>query len=131
MADRFYEQGKRYLTTSADFKAYGAFKKASRHNPDHQQALAELKELGVMLSRKLHEKATAAFYQEEEDVDQAICLWDQVLKIDPGNRLARAERDRADLADCNVKKLFAEEALCGQRDCTPWIPVSLLADNGP
>ena len=129
LADRLFADGKRYLETSAHLKAYWAFKQAYRHNPDHQQAQEKLGELGPMLSQNLHEKATAVFYQEEEDVDQAICLWEQVLQIDPQNRLARAERDRADLADCNVKTMFGEEALCGQRDCTPWVPADQFAEN--
>ncbi len=129
LADRLFADGTRYLETSAHLKAYWAFKQAFRHNPDHRQAQEKLGELGPMLSRDLHAKATSVFYQEEEDVDQAICLWEQVLKIDPENRLARAERDRADLADCNVKKLFGEAALCGQRDCTPWVPADLFAEN--
>ena len=129
MADQLFAEGNRYLQTSAHLKAFWAFKRASQRNPGHQGAQTKIAELGPRLSKDLHQKATAAFYQEAEDVDQAICLWDQLLKIDPDNVLARAERERADRADCNVKKLFQEEGLCGKRDCAPWIPADLLADN--
>ena len=129
LAEKFFAEGNHYLQTSAHLQAFWAFKRAAQRNPKHQEAKRKITELGPMLSKDMHEKATAAFYQEEEDVDQAICLWDQVLKIDPENRLVRAERDRADLADCNVKKLFQEEGLCGRRDCSSWVPADLLADN--
>ena len=73
--------------------AYIAYADLAEHYPGDAEAVKRRDASRTVLLRKLDREATTAF--QRQDLDLAIAKWDRMLEIDPNNRKARLERERA------------------------------------
>ena len=73
--------------------AYAAYNEVLQRSPSHPDATKRRDTIRTGLVRTYDREATQAF--QRQNLDLAIEKWDRVLEIDPSNRKARLERDRA------------------------------------
>ena len=73
--------------------AYLVYVDALQRSPGHAEATRRRDAARTNLVRTLDREATQAF--QRQNLDLAIVKWDRVLELDPANRKARLERDRA------------------------------------
>ena len=73
--------------------AYLVYVDALQRAPGHGEATKRRDAARTNLVRTLDREATQAF--QRQNLDLAIAKWDRVLELDPANRKARLERDRA------------------------------------
>jgi tetratricopeptide (TPR) repeat protein len=73
--------------------AYLVYVDALQRAPGNAEATKRRDATRTNLIRTLDREATQAF--QRQNLDLAIAKWDRVLEIDPANRKARLERDRA------------------------------------
>ena len=73
--------------------AYLVYVDALQRSPGHAEATKRRDAARANLVRTLDREATQAF--QRQNLDLAIAKWDRVLELDPANRKARLERDRA------------------------------------
>ena len=73
--------------------AYFAYTDLAQRYPASAEAAKRRDASRAALLRALDREATTAF--QRQNLDLAIAKWDRVLEIDPGNRKARLERERA------------------------------------
>jgi len=73
--------------------AYFAYTDLAQRYPASAEAAKRRDASRAKLLRALDREATTAF--QRQNLDLAIAKWERVLEIDPGNRKARLERERA------------------------------------
>ena len=73
--------------------AYLVYVDAVQHSPGHADATKRRDAARGKLVSAYDREATQAF--QRQNLDLAIAKWDKVLELDPANRKARLERDRA------------------------------------
>ena len=73
--------------------AYLVYGDALQRAPGHAEATRRRDAVRANLVRVYDREATQAF--QRQNLDLAIAKWDRVLEMDPANRKARLERDRA------------------------------------
>ena len=73
--------------------AYFAYTDLAQRYPASAEAAKRRDASRAALLRSLDREATTAF--QRQNLDLAIAKWERVLEIDPGNRKARLERERA------------------------------------
>jgi len=73
--------------------AYIAYADLAQRYPANAEAAQRRDASRAALLRKLDRDATTAF--QRQNLDLAIAKWDHILEIDPGNKKARLERERA------------------------------------
>jgi LysM repeat protein len=73
--------------------AYFAYTDLAQRYPASTEAAKRRDASRAALLRALDREATTAF--QRQNLDLAIAKWERVLEIDPGNRKARLERERA------------------------------------
>jgi len=83
--------------------AYAAYADAATRFPSSQDAVKKRDASKAALVRALDREASVAF--QRQNLDLAITKWDRVLELDPNNRKARLERERA----LDLKKRLAEK----------------------
>ncbi len=83
--------------------AYAAYADAAARFPSSQDAAKKRDAAKVALVRSLDREASVAF--QRQNLDLAIAKWERVLELDPNNRKARLERERA----LDLKKRLAEK----------------------
>lgn len=83
--------------------AYAAYADAAARFPSSQDAAKKRDASKAALVRSLDREASVAF--QRQNLDLAIAKWDRVLELDPNNRKARLERERA----LDLKKRLAEK----------------------
>lgn len=83
--------------------AYGAFSEAAQKDPGNRDAMMQRDGLRKALVRRYEREAAEAF--QRQNLDVAIAKWDRVLELDPANRKARLERERA----LDLEKKLAEK----------------------
>ena len=89
--------------------AYAAYSEVLQRAPANPDATKRRDAVRTSLVRTYDREATQAF--QRQNLDLAIEKWDRVLEIDPANRKARLERDRAaDLKKRMQAKFGTKEA---------------------
>ena len=83
--------------------ALAAYTDAAARNPGNAEAAKKRDATRATLIRKLDREASQAF--QRQNLDLAIAKWDRVLELDPANRKARLERERA----LDLKKRMADK----------------------
>jgi len=73
--------------------AYFAYTDLAQRYPASAEAAKRRDTTRATFLRQLDREATTAF--QRQNLDLAIAKWDRMLEIDPGNRKARLERERA------------------------------------
>jgi LysM repeat protein len=73
--------------------AYFAYTDLAQRYPASAEAAKRRDASRATFLRQLDREATTAF--QRQNLDLAIAKWDRMLEIDPGNRKARLERERA------------------------------------
>ena len=73
--------------------AYATLDEAVPRYPDSEALVKQRDAVRTALIRSLDREATQAF--QRQNLDLAIAKWDRVLELDPANRKARLERERA------------------------------------
>ena len=73
--------------------AYATLDEAVPRYPDSEPLVRQRDAVRIALIRSLDREATQAF--QRQNLDLAIAKWDRVLQLDPANRKARLERERA------------------------------------
>ena len=73
--------------------AYAAYADAAQRYPASAEAGKRRDAARANLVRALDREASQAF--QRQNLDLAIAKWDRVLEVDPGNKKARLERERA------------------------------------
>ena len=73
--------------------AYLVYADVLQRSPNHADATKRRDAVRTKLVAQYDREATQAF--QRQNLDLAIAKWDRVLEIDPANRKARLERDRA------------------------------------
>jgi tetratricopeptide (TPR) repeat protein len=73
--------------------AYATLDEAVPRYPDSEALVKQRDAVRTALIRSLDREATQAF--QRQNLDLAIAKWDRVLQLDPANRKARLERERA------------------------------------
>lgn len=73
--------------------AYLVYADALARAPGHAEATKRRDAARLSLVRSYDREATQAF--QRQNLDLAIAKWDRILEIDPANRKARLERERA------------------------------------
>ena len=73
--------------------AYFAYTDLAQRYPASAEAAKRRDASRAAFLRQLDREATTAF--QRQNLDLAIAKWDRMLEIDPGNRKARLERERA------------------------------------
>jgi LysM repeat protein len=73
--------------------AYAAYTDVAQRHPGSAEASQRRDASRAALLRSLDREATTAF--QRQNLELAIAKWDRVLEIDPANRKARLERERA------------------------------------
>lgn len=73
--------------------AYAAYSEAAQRHPASAEAAKRRDAARANLVRALDREASQAF--QRQNLDLAIAKWDRVLEVDPGNKKARLERERA------------------------------------
>jgi tetratricopeptide (TPR) repeat protein len=80
-----------------------AYTDAAARNPGNAEAAKKRDATRATLIRTLDREASQAF--QRQNLDLAITKWDRVLELDPANRKARLERERA----LDLKKRMADK----------------------
>ena len=89
--------------------AYAAYSEVLQRSPGNTDATKRRDSIRTGLVRTYDREATQAF--QRQNLDLAIEKWDRVLELDPANRKARLERDRAaDLKKRMQAKFGGKEA---------------------
>ncbi|MGH8699602.1 MAG: LysM peptidoglycan-binding domain-containing protein [Burkholderiales bacterium] len=83
--------------------AYMAFVDAAQRAPGNAEAVKRRDASKVALVQRYDREATQAF--QRQNLDLAISKWDRIIEIDPANRKARLERERA----LDLKRRLAEK----------------------
>lgn len=83
--------------------AYATYSDAAARFPTSQDAIKKRDATRANLIRSLDREASVAF--QRQNLDLAIAKWDRILELDPNNRKARLERERAQ----DLKKRMAEK----------------------
>ncbi len=92
------------LQRSGDLEgAYATFVEAAQRAPSNAEAVRRRDAAKVALVQRYDREATQAF--QRQNLDLAISKWDRILEIDPANRKARLERERAQ----DLKRRLAEK----------------------
>ncbi len=73
--------------------AYAAYADVAQRHPANAEAAKRRDASRASLVRALDREASQAF--QRQNLDLAIAKWDRVLEVDPANRKARLERERA------------------------------------
>ena len=73
--------------------AYATLDEAVPRYPDSEALVKQRDAVRTALIRSLDREATQAF--QRQNLELAIAKWDRVLQLDPANRKARLERERA------------------------------------
>lgn len=93
--------------------AYAAYADVAARFPTSQDAAKKRDATKTALVRSLDREASVAF--QRQNLDLAITKWDRVLELDPNNRKARLERERA----LDLKKRLAEKFGGGTTPAAP------------
>jgi len=101
-ADLLFEQGMAEIRAGEHLAAYESFNQALVYRPDHVGANEQLAVAKQELIGEYLVGAAARF--REQELDEAIDLWDKVLELDPDNAVARSRRSTA----LKVKKRLEE-----------------------
>jgi tetratricopeptide (TPR) repeat protein len=88
--------------------AYAAYVEVAQRYPGSAEAVKRRDASKASLVRALDREASQAF--QRQNLDLAIAKWDRVLEIDPGNKKARLERERALDLKRKVEKKFGTPA---------------------
>jgi hypothetical protein len=83
--------------------AYATYVDVVARYPSNSEAVKKRDTTKVSLIRTLDREASQAF--QRQNLDLAISKWDRILELDPNNRKARLERERA----LDLKKRMAEK----------------------
>jgi lipoprotein NlpI len=73
--------------------AYNAFAEAAQRDPGNRDAMMQRDGARQAMIRRYDREAAQAF--QRQNLDLAIAKWDHILELDPGNRKAKLERERA------------------------------------
>jgi tetratricopeptide (TPR) repeat protein len=84
--------------------AYAAYVEIVQRYPTHAEATKRRDAARGNLVRALDREASQAF--QRQNLDLAIAKWDRVLEIDPNNKKARLERERAMDLKRKIEKKF-------------------------
>lgn len=106
-AEEHYQSGKDYLAAGDLEKSYDAFSQALALYPDYQDAKEQLETLRSALIASLHKKAMTKY--REQQLDQAIELWNKILKIDPSHLNAQVYRSQAQDLKMRIEKFEQKE----------------------
>jgi len=101
-ADRSCQDGSSLLAAGDKDRAYDAFLQCWKADAANQQARAQVESLRPELVR-IHDRAAREAFRKQ-DLDTSIKEWDRVIQLDPGNDVARLERQRS----IELKKHFEE-----------------------
>lgn len=94
----------RELEAKGNFEgAYAAINDAAARFPGNEAVAKQRDATRAALLRSLDREATQAF--QRQNLDLAIAKWDRMLEVDPANRKARLERERA----ADLKKRMTEK----------------------
>ncbi len=94
----------RELEAKGNFEgAYAAMNDAVARFPGNDAVVKQRDATRAALLRNLDREATQAF--QRQNLDLAIAKWDRILEVDPANRKARLERERA----ADLKKRMTEK----------------------
>jgi tetratricopeptide (TPR) repeat protein len=94
----------RELETKGNLEgAYASINEAVARFPGNETVQKQRDSTRAALLRSLDREATQAF--QRQNLDLAIAKWDRILEIDPANRKARLERERAQ----DLKKRMTEK----------------------
>jgi tetratricopeptide (TPR) repeat protein len=88
--------------------AYAAYVDVAQRYPGNAEAAKRRDASKTNLVRALDREASQAF--QRQNLDLAIAKWDRVLEIDPNNKKARLERERALDLKRKVEKKFGAPA---------------------
>ena len=83
--------------------AYATYVDVVARYPSNADALKKREATKTSLIRTLDREASQAF--QRQNLDLAIAKWDRILELDPNNRKARLERERA----LDLKKRMADK----------------------
>ena len=83
--------------------AYATYVDVVARYPSNAEAVKKRDATKVSLIRTLDRDASQAF--QRQNLDLAIAKWDRILELDPNNRKARLERERA----LDLKKRMTEK----------------------
>jgi tetratricopeptide (TPR) repeat protein len=83
--------------------AYSYYVDAAQRNPGHAELGKRRDSVRLRLVSTYDREATQAF--QRQNLDLAISKWDRILELDPQNRKARLERERA----LDLKKRMAQK----------------------
>lgn len=94
----------RELEAKGNFEgAYASVNDAALRFPGNEAVQKQRDSTRAALLRSLDREATQAF--QRQNLDLAIAKWDRILEVDPANRKARLERERA----LDLKKRMTEK----------------------
>lgn len=93
-AERLYKQGLNQLGSGQYPEAYESFGQALVFQPDYADAKRQRELIEKRILKQYLKEAAERFKQQE--LDEAIALWDDVLRIDPQNQEALARRELAE-----------------------------------
>ncbi len=92
-SEKLYRVGSDLLKGGEVEKAYETFTQSLTYNPENVQAKEGQLACRDRLTTDYHRQAMSHFHHQE--LDQAITLWDKILRLDPGHTLAPGYRARA------------------------------------
>ena len=92
-AERLYEQGVAQAASEQFDRAYESFTQALTFRPDHALAKEQREKMRADVVDQYHRKAMSLYRQQE--LQEAIELWDKVLAIDSEHESAQLYRTRA------------------------------------
>ena len=73
--------------------AYNAFAEAAQRDPGNRDAVMQREGARQAMIRRYDREAAQAF--QRQNLDLAIAKWDRILELDPANRKAKLESERA------------------------------------
>ena len=106
-AETQYQRGQYQLGIGDLAKAYDAFTRALALNPDYKAAKDQIATIRPDVITYLHKQAMTKYRQQQ--LDQAIELWDKVLEIDPNHLNAQVHRSQAQDLKIRLEKLNRNE----------------------
>jgi tetratricopeptide (TPR) repeat protein len=92
-AERLYQLGSDLLSNDQVDNAYQMFSQALTYDPQHTQASQAQQLCRDRLTDNYHRQAMRHFRQQE--LDEAIVLWNRILELNPGHSLAPGYKARA------------------------------------
>ncbi len=92
-ADKLYRLGEDLLANGQTEAAYEKLSQALTYAPDHAAAKAAQIRCRDLLTDDYHRQAMRHFRQQE--LDEAIALWERILSLDPAHPLAAGYKARA------------------------------------